>query len=135
MKYLNCKTLCLSKHNHDSRFEADYCNRLLAMQIKGEIYQYGVQVPFDLIVNKILICRHNVDFLVVLTKAVVDGGAIQVHETKGIRTAAWSIKRKLFQALNPGIKYVIIQKKLWLTSKRITKWPTTKIKKELKVLK
>lgn len=123
-KYRNIKRACLSRHEHDSIFEANYCNRLLAMQQKGEIVSYAVQVPFDLTVNGVLVCRHNVDFLV----RIKDGLPVvqentEVHEAKGIRTAAWSIKRKLFQALFPGIKYVIIQKRIKPWGNRKTSSP------------
>lgn len=105
-KFRNKKTFCLSRHEHDSKFEANYCNRLLAMKQKKEIADYDIQVPFDFIVVSQLICRHFVDFVVY--KSLTD---IECHETKGCRTAVWEIKRKLFRALYPTIPYIVISKR------------------------
>lgn len=106
-KYRNQKTMCLSKHDHDSKLEANYCNRLLAMKQSGEIHSYGVQQSFDLKIDDILICRHIVDFFV-----RVKSECFEAHEIKSkiTKTASWSIKHKLFKALYPHIKYEVIMK-------------------------
>lgn len=105
-KYGNKKTSCLSKHIHDSKFEANHCNRLFSMVQRQEIVNFEIQRSFDLVVRGTLICRHIVDFLVWVTP-----NRAEIHETKGHRTAAWSIKRKLFIALFPELKYITISKK------------------------
>ena len=94
-KYHNIKKQCLSGHIHASKFEADYCNRLLAMQRAGEIQSYKIQVKIPLIVNGQKICDHIVDFLV-----VQNNGVAEVREAKGMATPVWKLKYKLFQALN-----------------------------------
>ncbi len=103
-KYGNHKVKCLSKHTHDSKLEANYCNRLYAMRQKGEIIDYDVQVPYDLMVKDILICRHIVDF-----KLTYHNGEVEVHDTKGMKTDVFIIKHKLFKVLYPDIKYRVIE--------------------------
>ncbi len=105
-KYGNHKVQCLSKHNHDSKLEANWCNRLLAQKQNGEIQTYEIQRSFDLIVNDKLVCKHIVDFLVV--KFSIPPYEMEVHDTKGFQTPDWKIKKKLFEALYPSIKYEVI---------------------------
>lgn len=106
-KYGNHKVCCLSKHTHDSKLEANYCNRLLAMKQKGEVQSYIIQKSFDLEIQGILICRHIVDFYITFDDA--DGFLRQeCHDTKGVKTADWVIKRKMFQALYPNVQYKVI---------------------------
>lgn len=116
-KFRNIKTRCLSRHNHDSRHEADYCNRLMARVRNGDILGYDVQVPFELVVNDKLVCTHIVDFLIHVKFEPVyrNGVAFQemrqeAHDAKGFRTDVWSIKYKLFKALFPKIEYVVVSK-------------------------
>jgi hypothetical protein len=68
-----------------------------------EIKSYEVEHTFDLEVSGQLICKHRVDFLVVTRE-----GIPEVHEFKGYATKDWKLKRKLFMALYPGIKYHVI---------------------------
>lgn len=113
-KYRNQKTVCLSKHNHDSKLEANYCNRLLAMKQAGEIYDFMEQENYPLCVNGIKICNHIVDFVVFIQPNKNNKTKIisEVHEIKSkiTKTASWSIKHKLFKALYPYIKYEVIEK-------------------------
>lgn len=120
-KYHNKKTRCLSKHVHDSKFEASYCNRLLAMKQAGEISDFSIQVPYPMDVNGKHICTHVVDFVVHYYKpgqAVVADYPIrhglfrteEVHEVKGCETEVWKIKRKLFKALYPAAEYIVIKR-------------------------
>ena len=101
-KYHNIKKRCLSGHFHDSKFEAQYCNRLLAMKQKGEIQDYKVQVEFNVAEG----IKHRVDFFVVKFE---DGKVIQeVHEAKGMWTAVARLKKKLFEQKYPYIPYKVI---------------------------
>ena len=104
-RFGNLKTLCFSRHLHASGLEARYCNRLLAMLQRKEISGFDIQVSFPLSIGGVKICKHIVDFLVIH----IDG-KIEVHETKGHKTAAWSIKHKLFRVIYPNIKYILITK-------------------------
>ena len=106
-KYRNIPTTCLSKHRHDSRAEADYCNYLLASVQQGKITGYEIQKPFELAPGIV----HVVDFLVCLRGDAMFGGVIEeVHEVKGTETKEWCIKYKLFRQKYPHIKYVLIKK-------------------------
>ncbi len=110
-KYHNKKSRCLSKHIHDSKMEAAYCDRLLARVQNQEILGYEVQVPFELKVEGVLICTHVVDFLTF--KFVPDGQRQireeEVHEVKGCELDVWKIKRNLFKVLYPKIKYIVVK--------------------------
>ena len=104
-KYGAKRANCPAGHTHDSKFEAMYCSRLLDMKNKGEINDYRIQETFELVVHNQLICKHIVDFVVVCSN-----GEAEVHETKGVETDAWKIKRNLFKALYPTIKYITIKR-------------------------
>lgn len=104
-KYGNHKAHCLSKHLHDSKLEANHCNSLLADLQRGKVLSYEVQVPFDLVVNGKLICRHILDFYVCVTGKE---HIWEVRDAKGVKTRDWIIKRKLFEALYPSIPYVVV---------------------------
>jgi len=108
-KYGNKKSMCLLKHTHDSKGEANYCNRLLAMKQNGEIVDFLTQVIF-LLPGGI---RHIVDFYVKVkeynfSEAQVCG--FEVHEFKGFKTDVWRIKKKLFEESYPHIPYKVICK-------------------------
>jgi len=67
--------------------------------IKG----FEIQKKFSMDVNGKHICNHFVDFWVERPD-----GTFEAHETKGMKTATWRIKYKLFLALYPGIEYIIV---------------------------
>ena len=98
-KYHNIKTRCLSRHLHDSKFEASYCNKLLAMKKRGEISDYDAQWRVDLGAN----ITHILDFLVYRKD-----GLPEVHETKGVWTPVARLKKKLFEAKYPDTPYKVI---------------------------
>ena len=128
MKYHNRWTRCSSDHNHASKLEAEYCDQLRLLKKTHNIVGYEVQQKFELKVNGKHICNHIVDFLVYTNKLLVEScpglqEAYQpeVHETKGFVTRDWKIKRKLFEALYPGIKYIVIGgQKTWETRRKRT---------------
>lgn len=105
-KYHNIKKRCLSRHFHASKFESEYCNRLLAMKQNKEIKDYKIQVSFDLDVNHQHICRHVVDFVV-----IQNNDRMEIHEAKGYVTDTFRIKRALFEVIYPDLKYLTIYKK------------------------
>lgn len=91
-------------HRFDSRREKDYYGQLKIEKRAGLILGFERQVQFDLVVNDKKICAHRVDFYVSLP-----GGQKEVREVKGYETSEWNIKRKLFEALYPGINYKVIR--------------------------
>ncbi len=106
--------MCLSKHNHDSRAEAEYCNSLLADKQAGRILGFSVQVSYD--VGPAI--KHIVDFVVMKQDPLGFVGIAgrlpvyyEAHDVKGFQTAVWKMKYKLFVDRYPKIKYVIINRK------------------------
>jgi hypothetical protein len=85
-----------------SRLEAGHCDKLHLCFKAGEIEAIETQARFSLDVNGIHIANHYVDFYV-LWKT----GEREVIESKGFETAEWAMKRKLFEALYPQIKYTV----------------------------
>jgi hypothetical protein len=103
-KYKNKSCKCLQNHIHDSRGEARYCDQLKLEKNQKIIQDYEVQKNISLDVNGYHICNHRVDFLI-LDK----DDNYEVREFKGFETDVWNIKYKLFEALFPDIKYIIIK--------------------------
>jgi len=96
----------LQGHLHDSRGEAGYCNDLEILRKTKNIKSYEIQRSYDLTVNGKTICKHIVDFVITNNE-----GREEVHEFKGFATAVWNLKRKLFEAVYPDIKYIVIYAK------------------------
>lgn len=89
----------------DSVKEKRYAFYLEALKQKGYIQSWDREKKFNLIVNGQKICSHKPDFYVILKD-----GTKQVHEIKSrpTKTNAWIKTRKLFIALYPDIKYIVI---------------------------
>ncbi len=105
-KYHNVISMCLLRHKHDSRAEADYCNYLLACKQNKLITGFAIQVPFEVADG----IWHYVDFLVDMLPTKLPFPQ-EVHEVKGVQTKEWILKKKLFMSKYPTIKYVVINKK------------------------
>lgn len=88
-----------------SAFEAKYAADLDWRKKAGDIKNWNGQVTFKLIVNNKLICKYIIDFVI-----THNDDTKEYIETKGFETRDWKIKRKLFQALFPGIKYKVVKK-------------------------
>lgn len=119
MKYGNKTTHCRQNHSpHQSGLEAAYCNELALLK-KGKVIKgFQTQARYDLHVKGKKICEHYVDFLV-----TNKDGHLEVHETKGFATAAWNLKRKLFEALHPEIPYHVItgRSRTWRSRSKLKK--------------
>jgi len=103
-KYGSDSCHCNQGHIHQSRKEARYCDSLGYLKRAKEIKDYEIQKKFDLSVNGVHICNYYVDFLVTLMD-----GTQQAEEVKGFSTDTWLIKKKLFEALYPKVKYVVVR--------------------------
>ena len=103
-KYGNVKTPCTSGHMHDSAIEARYCNELRYRFLAHDIKGFKTQVDYSINIDGQFICKHKVDFLVML-----NDGKLEVHEVKGRTTKDWILKKKMFEARYPDIKYVVIK--------------------------
>ena len=86
-----------------SKAEARYAMKLAALKKAGKIAWWSSHPRVGLMVNEVLVCVIIHDFRVHLPN-----GTFEFHEVKGHQTAVWKLKRKLFEALNPGTKYVVI---------------------------
>jgi hypothetical protein len=69
----------------------------------GRLKSVDTQKKFTMAIGKKKICDHYVDFWVENFK-----GEKWVEEVKGVSTAVWQLKKKLFEALYPDIKYIVI---------------------------
>jgi hypothetical protein len=68
---------------------------------------------YDLKVNGVLICRHKPDFTL-----TYEGPRIEIVEYKGFATSDWKLKKKLFEAIYPHIKYNVAYQKANSRKKR-----------------
>jgi len=103
-KFNNISCTCGQGHLHDSRGEAAYCDQLDMLKKAGEIKDYTTQKSFELKVNGVTICQHIPDFFV-----IENDGRETVHEYKGLATAVWRLKKKLFEAVFPEIQYYVVR--------------------------
>jgi len=86
-----------------SKGERDYAVLLQQSQEMGEITRWKYEQHYHLTVNNREVCEIIPDFTVWYPDS-----RIEVHEIKGgqfAKTRAWSLKKKLFQALYPWITY------------------------------
>lgn len=105
-KFSAKRTVCWQAHRHPSALEANYCNQLHALKNSGDIAEITYQPKFELRVNGVLICNHFPDFLV---QREASKAEYEVHETKGMESDLWRIKKRLFEALFPEIPYIVIK--------------------------
>ena|SRR3990167_4461213 len=105
-KYGAIKSKCWSGHIHDSKAEQRYCDQLYLLKKNGDILNYEIQVPYQMIVSGKKITKYIVDFLVFMKDGKLEAREVKSKITK---TATWNIKRKLFEALYPEIKHVVIE--------------------------
>lgn len=82
-----------------SRREATRYCELKLLQRAGQIRNLELQPKFPLIVNGKKVCTYIADF------AFFEKNARVIEDSKGMRTAAYQIKRKLLLALNPGLDH------------------------------
>lgn len=77
----------------DSQRELDRWCELQLLERTGAIHDLRRQVPFELRVNGLLVCKYVADF--VYTTA----GETVVEDVKGVRTDVFILKRKLMKAI------------------------------------
>jgi len=69
----------------------------------GQVVRWERQVKWPLIVNGEKVCSMIPDF-----RVWYRDGHFELHEVKGMKTAIYKLKRKLFAALHPKVAYVVI---------------------------
>jgi hypothetical protein len=88
---------------YDSKLEAAVALELDMLKRARKVERWQRQVTVDLRgMGGTLICRHKVDFFVTFRD-----GHQEYWEAKGVRTAVWRIKYKLFTDNFPKLKYVV----------------------------
>lgn len=87
---------------HSAR-EAAYASDLDIRVMAGELKEWRGQIPFDLVVNGVKICRYTIDFLEIGS----DGKEVYV-EVKGYATREWKLKWKLFSVLFPDLDKKVV---------------------------
>jgi Protein of unknown function (DUF1064) len=93
-KYGNVLTASADGKTFASKREARRYGELLLRERAGEIVGLATQVPFDLLVNGIKVCRYVADFV------YFEGERYVVEDSKGCKTAVYRLKRKLMLAVH-----------------------------------
>lgn len=93
-KYGAIRTETIDGHSFDSKREARHYLALKLREQAGEICDLELQPRFPLIVNGMKICEYRADF-----QWKTPAGEIVIADAKGFRTAAYRIKKKLFESL------------------------------------
>lgn len=96
-KYRAIKTDCLHGHTHDSKKEAARCNDLHDMEAKGEITELRQQPEYPCVINGKIICVYRGDFHYRVQDLDI------LEDVKGMQTDTFRLKRKLVEALYPGV--------------------------------
>jgi len=102
-KFNASRCTCANGHLHDSGLESRRCDYLhLLMRGDEEIYggrldAIEVQPTIELRVNRVLICKYRPDFALAMRweKQPI------YEDVKGIETAVFRLKRRLYDALHP----------------------------------
>ncbi len=81
----------------DSAFKAERYSELVLLQRAGHITDLRLQVPFDLAINGVKVCKYIADFV------YVEYGKEIVEDVKGMATDVYRIKRKLMLVLLKSI--------------------------------
>ena len=102
-KYRAIPTDCEHGHRHASKIEARRCNELAEKQIAGVITELEQQPTYRADVNGALIFKYVADF----RYRMADSGLQIVEDVKGTVTRVFSIKKKLIEALHPGLVITI----------------------------
>jgi hypothetical protein len=103
-KYGAVRSKCSLGHNHPSKLECGYCGQLQLMLKANKIKGFEFQKKYELRVNGKLIGCHKPDFTVTTKE-----GSIEVHETKGMVTSDFMLRKNLFEAIYPEIPYIVIK--------------------------
>jgi hypothetical protein len=74
--------------------EASYYGQLKMLERAGEIHSFELQVPFPCKIEGLLITTYVADFVI-----YYPDGHTEIHDTKGFRTHAYRIKKKLVEAI------------------------------------
>lgn len=79
----------------DSKAESQRYGELTMMERGGLIQGFEMQVPYDLDVNGIHICKYIADFVITWPDSIVT-----VEDVKGVQTPDFKLKKKLMWAIH-----------------------------------
>lgn len=82
-----------------SAAQAERYRQLLELEARGYIDELRTEVPFDLRVNNVLICRYRADFTYRILNERGSPVGERVEDVKGMVTPEFNLKHKLFDAL------------------------------------
>ena len=96
-KYGSKKTI-VDNIKFDSKWEAERYGQLKAMERGGVVTDLELQVPYNIIINYIKICKYIADFKY---KQEDINGKIEeiVEDAKGFETPEFKLKKKLMKAV------------------------------------
>lgn len=87
-----------------SKKEANYAQELDFLKKANKpgerVMHYEMQVPFQVILNNVKICKYLADF-----KVFYRDGRVEIIDVKGVRTDIYKLKKKLIEA-QYGIKII-----------------------------
>lgn len=81
----------------DSKREAARYMELVLLERAGEISRLELQPKYDCVVNGKKICTYKADF------RYFDANGSVVEDVKGMKTPVYRLKKKLVEALYPGV--------------------------------
>jgi hypothetical protein len=95
-KYGNLKTeydgyVYMSKKEANYAQQLDYLKK--AKDPRDKVISFERQVPFQIILNGVKICKYMADF-----KVIFGDGHIEIIDVKGVRTQTYRLKKKLVEA-------------------------------------
>ena len=82
----------------DSAAEARRYGYLKLMEGQGEITDLRLQPEYPLTINGVTVCKARWDF-----RYIEAGRGVVIEDVKGVRTPVYRLKKKLFEALHPGL--------------------------------
>lgn len=82
----------------DSKREAARYMELVLLERAGEISRLELQPKYDCVVNGHKICTYKADF------RYFNANGSVVEDVKGMKTPVYRLKKKLVEALYPGVK-------------------------------
>jgi len=93
-------------HRFASKREAARYQELRLLERAGKIVNLELQPRFECRVNGIKVCTYVADFAFVDLERAAGGGEASprvIEDVKGVRTPVYRMKKKLVEALYPGV--------------------------------
>lgn len=89
---------------YDSAREMVRARELDLLKMDGTVQAWWNQYRVPLVVNGKTVCAYVADF-----RILYEDGHYELEEIKGCATREWRIKEKLFRALFPKVKLVVLK--------------------------